>query len=146
MDIWLKALAVVSSGMFAGAAFYISAVEHPARISTGVTAALQEFRPSYQRAAPIQVTFAIVCFLSCLALWISSRNPAWLVGGGLTVAVIPHTLLFMMKGNRILLDAHSLPEGKVAESLLLRWGLLHAVRTVLSITGFLVLVYQSLRQ
>jgi Domain of unknown function (DUF1772) len=146
MDIWLKAIAVISSGMFAGAAFYISAVEHPARMSTGVTTALQEFRSSYKRAAPIQVTLAVVCFLTCLALWISSRSLTWLVGGVLTLSVVPHTLIFMMKGNRILLDAHSLPDGRVAESLLRRWGRLHAIRTVLGLSGFLVLVYQSIRK
>src|ERR1700678_2062976 len=46
MEIALKLLALLSSGLFAGAAFYITTVEHPARMSAGAAPALQEFRPS----------------------------------------------------------------------------------------------------
>jgi hypothetical protein len=50
----LKLVAVLSAGMFAGAAFYLTTVEHPAHMSTGVAPALQQFRPSNKRAAPQQ--------------------------------------------------------------------------------------------
>jgi hypothetical protein len=54
METILKFVAVFSSGIFTGAAFYLTTVEHPARMSLGVEAALEEFRPSYKRAAPQQ--------------------------------------------------------------------------------------------
>jgi hypothetical protein len=54
METILKFLAVFSSGIFTGAAFYLTTVEHPARMSLGVEAALEEFRPSYKRAEPQQ--------------------------------------------------------------------------------------------
>jgi hypothetical protein len=44
-------IAVMCSGLFAGAAIYISLVEHPARMEAGLTVALAEFGPSYRRAA-----------------------------------------------------------------------------------------------
>lgn len=138
-------MAVVASGIFAGAALYISVVEHPARMSAGATIALQEFRPSYKRAAPIQVSLALICFLASISLWVSTHEVAWLAGGALVAAVIPYTLIFMMRGNRRLLDVNSPPVGGDAQSLLVPWGRLHAVRTVLGLAGFLVLVFQSIR-
>jgi len=70
----LKFLALVSAGMFAGAAFYLTTVEHPARMSVGASAALREFRPSYKRAAPQQAALAIVCFLCGFLVFLLTRG------------------------------------------------------------------------
>ncbi len=43
MEFLLKVIALLSSGLFAGAALYLTAVEHPARMSQGVLIGLQEF-------------------------------------------------------------------------------------------------------
>ena len=64
METLLEVIALLSSGLFAGAALYLTAVEHPARMSQGALFALQEFRPSYKRAAPLQAALAVICFLS----------------------------------------------------------------------------------
>ena len=40
------AIAIVVSGLFAGAAIYINLVEHPARVSCGTPLAVREFAPS----------------------------------------------------------------------------------------------------
>jgi hypothetical protein len=53
MQLLLKFVTVLCAAMFAGAAFYVSAVEHPARLEAGVTVGLQEFRKSYARAWPL---------------------------------------------------------------------------------------------
>jgi hypothetical protein len=47
---WALIVAAVCAGLFAGAAIYINAVEHPARLSCGNDVALREFAPSYRRA------------------------------------------------------------------------------------------------
>jgi len=47
---WAAVGATLSAGLFAGAAIYVNAVEHPARLSCGVDVALREFAPSYRRA------------------------------------------------------------------------------------------------
>jgi hypothetical protein len=39
-----ESLAILSSGLFAGAALYISFVEHPARMQCGTALALTEFK------------------------------------------------------------------------------------------------------
>jgi len=42
----LKFPALPGSGMFAGAVFYLTSVEHPARMTLGASIALPEFRPA----------------------------------------------------------------------------------------------------
>jgi hypothetical protein len=141
MENVLKLLALLSSGMFAGAALYLTTVEHPARMSVGACAALQEFRPSYKRAAPQQAALAIVCFLCGATLTVLTQRWLWLVGGSLVGAVVPVTLLFIMPTNRLLLDERKQLGAQTLEPLLAKWARLHAVRTALSLAGFLVLLW-----
>ncbi|HJZ52735.1 MAG TPA: DUF1772 domain-containing protein [Candidatus Acidoferrales bacterium] len=142
METILKFLAVFSSGIFTGAAFYLTTVEHPARMSLGVEAALEEFRPSYKRAAPQQAALAIVCFLSSAALAAFTHDWLWLLGGSLVVAVVPFTFLFMMPTNRLLLNDTEELEIELERARLAKWARLHAVRTILSVSGFLVLLWE----
>ncbi len=146
METLLEVIALLSSGLFAGAALYITAVEHPARMPQGALFALQEFRPGYKRAAPLQASLAVICFLcSVVVWWLTGRWP-WLAGGALVGAVVPFTLAFIMPSNRLLLDAASPPKDDEALVLLAKWGRLHAVRTCLSLLGFIVLVVQILQR
>jgi hypothetical protein len=145
MEFLFKVIAVLSSGLFAGAALYITAVDHPARMSQGALFALQEFRPSYKRAAPLQASLAVICFLCSVAVWWLTGRWAWLAGGTLVGAVVPFTFAFMMSTNRLPLDAASPPKDDEALVLLTKWARLHAVRTCLSLLGFIVLFVQSIR-
>jgi hypothetical protein len=146
MEFVLKVIALLSSGVFAGAAFYLAVVEHPARMSQGALFALQEFRPSYKRAAPLQASLAVICFLCSAVVWWLTNQWAWLAGGTLVGAVVPFTLAFIMPTNRLLLDAASLPKNEEASAPLAKWGRLHAVRTSLSLLGFIVLLVQFIRR
>ena len=69
-----KFLTTLSCGLFAGAAIYISLVEHPARLECGTELATTEFGPSYRRAAVMQTSLAAIGFVC--AIW------AWLAGAG----------------------------------------------------------------
>jgi hypothetical protein len=42
---------LLATGLCAGAAVYVSLVEHPARVAGGTALAVAEFRPSYRRGA-----------------------------------------------------------------------------------------------
>jgi hypothetical protein len=140
MDNVLKFLALVSSGTFAGAAFYLATVEHPARMSLGACVALQEFRPSYRRAAPQQAALAIVCFLCGASLGLLKQHWLWMLGGSLVGAVVPFTLIVIMPTNRLLLDDGKELDVATLEFLLAKWARLHTVRMVLSLLGFLALL------
>ena len=145
METLLEVIALLSSGLFAGAALYITAVEHPAGMSQGALLALQGFRPRYKRAAPLQASLAVICFLCSVVIWRLTGRWAWLAGGALVGAVAPFTFAFMMSTNRLLLDAASPPKSEEALRLLAKWARLHAVRTCLSLLGFIVLLVRSIQ-
>src|SRR3989441_11619343 len=54
----------VAAGLFAGAAVYVTAVEHPARLECGPVLAIKEFGPSYRRAAVMQGVLAVACLVA----------------------------------------------------------------------------------
>jgi uncharacterized membrane protein len=131
-------IATLTSGLFAGAAVYINLVEHPARMQTGIRPALTEFAPSYKRATVTQVSLAVAGFLGALIAWRSRSDARWLVSGGLLVSVVPFTALVILPTNKKLLDPETATDLHLAEKLLTRWGRLHAVRSVLSLTSLLM--------
>ena len=67
---WFLIVATASAGLFAGAAIYISVVEHPARVSCGAELALREFAPSYHRATVMQASLAVTgCATGLWSAW-----------------------------------------------------------------------------
>jgi hypothetical protein len=119
---WLvQFLTVLSCCVFAGAAMYITLVEHPAQMECTTELAATEFRPSYRRAAVMQASLAALGFVCSIAAWLAEHHWGWLLGGILLVAVIPFTLLAVRPINTQLLDP-SLDRGSAhARQLLLRW-------------------------
>jgi hypothetical protein len=135
---WPLLVAAMCAGLFAGAAIYINAVEHPARLSCGTELALREFAPSYHRATVMQASLALVgCVAGLWSAW--ALGDAWLaLGSILLVAVVPFTLVVILPTNKQLLDPDLDPRGDAAAELLARWGHLHATRSVLSGVAFVL--------
>jgi Domain of unknown function (DUF1772) len=125
-------IAVLACGLFAGAAVYVSLVEHPARMECGVEIATAEFPPSYHRGTIMQVTLAALGLLSSMAAWLVGATFWWLIAGILLGSVIPFTLLVILPTNKQLLSPTLDGRSAQTEQLLARWGTLHAVRSVLS--------------
>jgi hypothetical protein len=134
-------VAVVACSLFAGAAVYITFVEHPARMQCGVELAATEFAPSYRRATVMQATCAAVGLLSSLAAWLAGASLWWLIAGVLLGSVIPFTLIVILPTNKRLLNPTLDKRSAEAERLLARWGRLHAVRSVLSGLALLLFLY-----
>jgi hypothetical protein len=131
-------VAAMCSGLFAGAAIYISAVEHPARISAGNDVALREFAPSYHRATIMQASLAVVgCLAGLWSAWI--LRDGWVGLGALLLgSVVPFTLVVILPTNKRLLEPSLDPKSRTATELLLRWGRLHAIRSLLSAIAFVL--------
>ena len=128
-----------ATGVFAGAALYISLVEHPARMECGGLIAATHWAPSYRRATVLQASLALVGSMASIAASFLGGGPSWLVAGLLLLGVVPFTLLVIYPTNERLLDPaldKASPETLV---LMTRWGRLHLVRTVLSLAAFLIL-------
>ena len=135
---WLLTIAAICSGLFAGAAIYVNAVEHPARRACGTETAIREFGPSYHRAAIMQALLAIgACAAGFGAAWLV--NDAWIALGAVLVGiVVPFTLIVIRPINQRLLDPDLDPHDAKAGDLLTRWGRLHAVRSVASAAAFVL--------
>jgi hypothetical protein len=134
-------IATLCAGLFAGAAIYITLVEHPARLECGTELAATEFGPSYRRATLMQASLAALGLAAALVAWIQGRGLLVLVGGLLLGAVIPFTLLVILPTNKRLLDPGLDRRSAEAAALLDRWGRLHAVRSMLSGLAFGLLVW-----
>lgn len=135
---WILIVATFCAGLFAGAAIYINAVEHPARLSCGTELAVREFGPSYHRATVMQAPLAVVgCVTGLWSAWL--RDDGWLVLGALLLgAIVPFTLVMILPTNKRLLDPSLEPRSEKATELLIRWGRLHAARSILSSIAFIL--------
>jgi hypothetical protein len=137
-------VAVLACALFAGAAIYITFIEHPARMQCGVEIAATEFAPSYRRATVMQATCAAVGLTSSVAAWLYGASFWWIVAGVLLGSVIPFTLIAILPTNKRLLSPTLDRRSAEAERLLTRWGRLHAVRSVLSGLALLLFLYLAI--
>lgn len=128
-------LALLAAGVFAGAAVYVSVVEHPVRMGDPAHA-LMQWRPSYRRAAVMQASLAVIGTALALVAWRNSAARAWIYGALCLGCVVPYTLVVMMPINRRLTDGRLDPGGNEAKILLTRWGKLHAFRSFLGLVAF----------
>jgi len=92
----LDLVALLAVGLFAGAALYVTLVEHPARRQCGAALAIAEFGPSYRRGAVMQASLAAVGGLAGVADWTRGHGAFPLAAGLLMVALIAFTLIVIL--------------------------------------------------
>jgi hypothetical protein len=141
----VELIALMCAGLFAGAALYVSFVEHPARVSCGTELALKEFGPSYHRGAVMQASLAIAGFLAAVAGWLSTDSTVELAGGLVLGSLVPYTLVVILPTNKRLLDPRLDARSPEAVALLHRWGQLHAVRSAGGMVAFVLLLWHLAR-
>jgi len=129
----------ICTALFAGAALYVSVVEHPARLACSADVALAEWRPSYKRAAVMQVILAAGGFLAAIGAYMSGRGTAVLVAGIVLATVVPWTLIVIVPTNRELLNPARVATTPDTDVLLRKWGRLHVIRTVASLLAVVIL-------
>src|SRR2546426_933055 len=132
----LAGIATVAAGLFAGAALYVSLVEHPARVSLGPRAAVLQFGPIYRRGAAMQVPLSLIGAAASIVSWAGGGSAAWLIGGAALGALVPFTLLVIMPTNKRLLDAPLDAGPPEATALLRRPAQLPAVRPLVRLVVF----------
>jgi uncharacterized membrane protein len=137
----IELIAVLACSLFAGAAVYITAVEHPARLSCGTEIAVTQWAPSYQRATLMQAPLAIIAALFGIIRGVQGGEVVWLWAAAIILAVVPFTLIVIRPTNNRLLAPGRDPASAETRQLLEAWGRLHIVRTVLSIVASILFIW-----
>jgi hypothetical protein len=142
----IQLIAVLSATIFAGAAIYINLVEHPARMGCSTERAATEWVPSYKRATLMQAPLAVISSVSGIAAWWIGSGLPWLLGAILIFAVVPYTLLIIEPTtNKPLLVPGRDRRSAETRSLLIRWGRLHAIRSVLGLVSSVLFIWQLVK-
>ncbi len=124
-------LALTVAALFTGAAFYVNFAEQPARLQLDDEALLTEWKPAYKRGYAMQAPLALIGFLFGLLAWWQSGNSAFLFGAFSLLAAWPWTLIAIAPTNNTLMGADPGQAGAETRALIVKWGWLHGVRTVL---------------
>jgi uncharacterized membrane protein len=141
----IELVAVLGSTLFTGAAVYISAVEHPARLSCGTELAATEWAPSYKRATVMQVPLALIAGLSGIVRSVQGGDPLWAWAALILLAVIPFTLIVIRPTNHQLLDPRRDRGSDETRRLLTTWGRLHGIRSALSVAASILFAWAAVR-
>ncbi len=141
----LEFLAILSSGLFAGAALYITLVEHPVRSMLDTRSAALQWAPSDRRSTWTQAPFAVIACLSGALVAFQGGGWGWLVGALLIGSVVPITIKMMTPTVRTLQDPQRDLGGPGTRAQLTKWGTLHALRMWLGVAAFVVFAWQLIR-
>lgn len=137
--------ALVIAALFAGAAIYITVAEQPARAQLDAAGQLEEWKPSYRRAAAMQAPLALIGALAGLAAWGRTGDWQWGLGALTLAANWPYTFLLIMPINRRLLATDPAQAGAETRALIDEWGRLHVVRSTLGFAAVTIFFWASLR-
>ena len=85
----------------------------------------------------MQAPLAITGFLLGVAAWMLDGRVAFLIGGALMLGNWPWTVLGIMPTNRLLMATNLENAGPRTRALIVKWNILHSVRTAL---GFLAVL------
>ena len=141
----IQFIAVLTTTLFTGAAIYINLVGHPARMGCSTEVAATVWAPSYKRATVMQASLAVIGFLAGLAAWLLGAGLVWLVAGLFILTVVPVTLIIIFPTNKQLLAPGRDLGSSETRELLVKWGQLHAIRSVLSLIASVILIWQLVR-
>jgi Domain of unknown function (DUF1772) len=135
-------LALTTAAIFAGAAVYINAVEHPARLALDSRSQLAQWKPAYKRGYIMQSSLALISFVfGVLACW-QTGDWRWLPGAAAIIANWPFTIVAILPTNNRLME-EGIGETE-ARQLLGKWARLHAVRSVLGLVATIAYLWAAM--
>ncbi|XP_057306134.1 uncharacterized protein LOC130644512 [Hydractinia symbiolongicarpus] len=145
----MKVLSTVSTGLYAGSAFYVSFVDNPARMTHDPVSAITMWKPSFVRAKRMQGKLVVLSALSSFGVYgcllgETEDQYLWLGAGVLMASLIPTTLIFMSPLHSQLIETEKCISVKGDEWIidhLNQWNKLHNIRTFIGLSAFATMVY-----
>jgi len=137
-------LGLAAAAIFTGAAFYVNVAEQPARLTLDDRALLTEWKPAYKRGAAMQAPLALIGFLLGMLAWWQTAHPGFLIGAILILAPWPWTLIAIKPTNDVLLATALDQAGPSSRALIIKWGTVHAARTVMGALATAAFVWASM--
>jgi hypothetical protein len=130
--------ATLATGLFTGAALFISFVEHPAWMELSPSLAVQEFVAAYRRMVIMQPSLAFLGGLGAVLSWWWGASVWWLAGGAAMGSLFPYTAFRMLSINNQLHDPGLDKNPARAMDLLGQWGRRHRIRVLIGLASFLL--------
>lgn len=120
---------------FTGAALYINIAEQPARLRLDDLSLLKQWKSSYPIAARMQGGMVAIVSILGLVVAFLQKDWLWALGSVLMLLNGPYTVFCLLPINR-LLESMSITEANgTSRNLIVRWGHLHAIRTLLGLSA-----------
>jgi len=94
----------------------------------------------------MQASLAVVAGVAGLVRWLQSGRVVWLWGAAAILAVVPVTLIVIFPTNRRLLEPGRDLGSAETRALLVTWGRLHAIRSVLGLTASVLFILAAMHE
>lgn len=137
-DLLITLLIFLMGSQF-GVALTSSVIVHPILKMISRTAAIEVFKPFFDKTHKVVLYMSIVVSVLALIVSIITKNWWWFGISLLMHLNGPYTIFTMMPLNRRLMEDDVDPNSEQTKNDLLKWGSLHAVRTVWN--GFIFLAF-----
>lgn len=133
-------LIILGMGAIFGTALTASIVVHPILTVVKRSTAIEVFKPFFDKTHVIVLVLSIIVSLLCLVASILSGNWSWFVISLIMHLNGPYTIFLMMPLNRRLMSKDVDPESEQTQKDLIKWGSLHAVRTIVNGLVFIIFI------
>ncbi len=139
----LEFITLLTSGITAGSALYISLVVHPSWSKTSIKSAVENFKPIFNGSFASQALFSSIAILGGIILGVLTKQYFWFIGSALMVINIPLTKMVLMPINNILLGKKGECTDDKAQELFIKWGNLQWIRTTVVLIPFILFLWLS---
>jgi hypothetical protein len=133
----LDATSIITSGLFAGGAFFQLTVEHPTRNELPPQETRRYFQKEYEPSYRVNGRLALISAASSIAVAILGNGDprAYYLNALALFGTIPYTKGLIMPTNNKLLSSEKLEDEEV-QGLFSKWGNLHLGRVAIGLLGF----------
>ncbi len=140
----IEFITILTAGLTAGTALYISLVIHPAWLKTSTKSAVENFAPVFNGSFASQASFSTISILGGIALGVLTEQYLWILGSVLMIINIPLTKVVLMPVNNILLGKDGDFDEPKATALFKKWGNIQWIRTSAVLIPFILFLCLSI--